>query len=150
MSYHPTEKCRQCKLNSCTVGSKWAALLSLHRTETPKDWRRRTSESMGREQRGSQGEEGHLGHPAGAQQGWAVRAPTAGQRLQDWVTPSEAKRSRVTLKDIKRLMCVCVAQREKALMYLEPCPRCKCQEGKKRWFIAVSLLSPSNPKRPHN
>lgn len=30
------QKCRQCKLNSCTVGSKWAALLFLHRTETQK------------------------------------------------------------------------------------------------------------------
>lgn len=72
------------------------------------------------------------------------------QRLLNWIMSSEAKWSHVTLKDMKRSIDIFMLQWEKVLKYHQHGLWCKNQEGNKRWFIAVSLLSPSNTKHPHN
>lgn len=72
------------------------------------------------------------------------------EHLLDWIVSSEVKWSHVTLKCMKRSMHIFVVQQEKPFGAAPAFLMVQSQEGKKKWLIAVSLLSPSNTKHAHN
>lgn len=97
------------------------------------------------------GEQGGVGR---AGELWAHPGQSGQASLREhelgWIMSSEAKWSHVTLKCDKRSVHISVAQWEKPFGALPALPMVQSQEGKKKWLIAASLLSPSNTKHAHN
>lgn len=145
MHLHPTLQKRnsdEYRLISCIIGTKAECSLILYRGQ--KLLMTKGIEHQNQSGPCGRGESKRLVQELGS---WGTAgAPWAVRTRLDWIMSSEGKWFHVTLKG----PCTSLWHSKKALKYHQPCPWCKGQEGEKRWFIAVSLLFPSNTKHPHN